>query len=523
MLEGPERKTVPWRPRQVGGKRGGVEVYRTETVELRAGDRIRWTRNDTGLGLVNSDTAEVASVRGDRVSFRLTDGRTLELGKNDSQLRHVDHAWASTVHAFQGRTVDNVIAVMEANHPHLTTQKSFYVEISRARHRAELVTDDAKALRETLEAATGERVSALEGIGAAPEKALDQEKTRGQAVAVAAALVLLVKSCHWKEAWIVRPRTTGGALMKYFAGLDVSLEWTSVCVVDDEGEIVREARVLSEPDALVAFFSELGVDVTRIALEAGPLSQWLHDGLAEADLPVVCAETRQLQAVLSATVNKSDRNDARGIAQMVRVNLIRPVHVKTLSSQHRRMLLTNRKFMLKQLCDAEANIRGTLRNFGLKVGKVSRRGFEARVLELVDDRATLACVVEPMLRARAALLAGFDRLHRMVLDAVRGDAVCRRLMTVPGVGPVTALTFRATVDVPARFARSRAVGAHFGLTPRKWQSGEIDRMGRISRCGDEMMRTALYEAANALLTRTRRWSWLNSPLIKWLFPALTPR
>ena len=174
------------------------------------------------------------------------------------------------------------------------------------------------------------------------------------------------------------------------------------------------------------------------------------------------------------------------------------------------MLLTNREFMLKQLCDAEAKIRGTLRNFGLKVGKVSRRGFEARILELVDHRAALACVVEPMLRARAALLAGFDRLHRMVLDAVRGDAVCRRLMTVPGVGPVTALTFRATVDVPARFARSRAVEAHFGLTPRKWQSGEIDRMGRISRCGDEMMRTALYEAASALLTRTRRWSWLKA-------------
>ena len=188
------------------------------------------------------------------------------------------------------------------------------------------------------------------------------------------------------------------------------------------------------------------------------------------------------------------------------------------------MLLTNREFMLKQLCDAEAKIRGTLRNFGLKVGKVSRRGLEARILELVDHRAALACVVEPMLRARAALacvvepmlraraalLAGFDRLHRMVLDAVRGDAVCRRLMTVPGVGPVTALTFRATVDVPARFARSRAVEAHFGLTPRKWQSGEIDRMGRISRCGDEMMRTALYEAASALLTRTRRWSWLKA-------------
>ena len=180
MLEGPEGEGVPWQPRHVGAKRGGVEVYRTESMELRAGDRIRWTRNDTGLGLVNSDTAEVAAVRGSRVAFRLGDGRTLELGKNDPQLRHLDHAWASTVHAFQGRTVDNVIAVMESKHPHLSTRKSFYVEISRARHRAELVTDNAKALRETLEAATGERVSALEGIGAAMEKPVAEEKARAR-------------------------------------------------------------------------------------------------------------------------------------------------------------------------------------------------------------------------------------------------------------------------------------------------------------------------------------------------------
>ena len=178
MLEGPEGQSVSWRPRAVGAKRGAVEVYRPEAMELRVGDRIRWTRNDTGLGLVNSDTAEVAAVRGDRVAFRLGDGRMLELGRDDPQLRHLDHAWASTVHAFQGRTVDSVIAVMEAKHPKLSTQKSFYVEISRARHNAELVTDDAKALRETLEAATGERVSALEGIGAA-DKALAEEKARG--------------------------------------------------------------------------------------------------------------------------------------------------------------------------------------------------------------------------------------------------------------------------------------------------------------------------------------------------------
>ena len=165
QLKGPEGSTVAWNPSEIGGRKGGTEVYRAETVELRAGDRIRWTRNDKGLGLVNSGTAEVLGVRNGRVTFLLEEGRKLTLTPGDPQLRHLDHAWASTVHAYQGRTVDNVIAALQANHPQLTTAKAFYVEISRARDRAELVTDDAQALKERLEAVTGERVSALEGIG----------------------------------------------------------------------------------------------------------------------------------------------------------------------------------------------------------------------------------------------------------------------------------------------------------------------------------------------------------------------
>ena len=186
-LHAPGGGTVAWNPRRVGGRRGAVEVYRAENVELRAGDRIRWTRNDARLGLVNSHTAEVTAVEKGRVAFRLEDGRTLELPRYDPQLRHIDHAWASTVHAFQGRTVDRVIAVMEANHPNLTTQKSLYVEISRARHAAELVTDDRDALRERLEAATGERVAALEVIEATPGKAAlengDAARTAQESVA----------------------------------------------------------------------------------------------------------------------------------------------------------------------------------------------------------------------------------------------------------------------------------------------------------------------------------------------------
>ena len=190
-LEGPDGKTVAWKPSQVGARKGGTEVYRSETIELRAGDRIRWTRNDAGLKIVNSGSAQVTGVRDGQVSFRLEDGRTIELGGSDPQLRHLDHAWASTVHAFQGRTVDNVIAAMEANHPNLTTAKAFYVEISRARDRAELVTDDAAALKERLEAVTGERISALEGIGESVRrehgkdagKAIDKERTEAGSTA----------------------------------------------------------------------------------------------------------------------------------------------------------------------------------------------------------------------------------------------------------------------------------------------------------------------------------------------------
>ena len=179
-LEGADGRAVAWEPNRIAARAGGVEIYRSEEIELRAGDRIRWTRNDAGLGLVNSGTAEVAAVRDGKVTFRLEDGRTLDLAPGDPQLRHLDRAWASTVHAFQGRTVDTVIAAMEANHPHLTTQKSFYVEISRARDRAELVTDDRAALKEWLEAATGERIAALEAVEPETEparapKALDRD------------------------------------------------------------------------------------------------------------------------------------------------------------------------------------------------------------------------------------------------------------------------------------------------------------------------------------------------------------
>ena len=298
--------------------------------------------------------------------------------------------------------------------------------------------------------------------------------------------------------------------MKHYAGLDVSIKETCVCIVDSTDQVVREVKLTTEPEAILAVLADEALTIERIGLEAEPLSQWLYSGLGEAGLPVICVETRHMKAALSAQVNKSDRNDARGIAHMMRVGLYRPVHLKTLASQKRRMLLTSRKLLQAKALDIESDIRGTLRNFGLKVGMIGTVKFETRIREIIAKYPDLAAIAEPLLIARRVLREQLGVLHGQLLATVRHDEVCRRLMTMPGVGPVVALTFRATVDVPCRFTSSKAVGAVFGLTPRRHQSGEIDRMGSISKCGDAMMRNILFEAAQTMLTRTIKWSWLKA-------------
>jgi transposase len=297
--------------------------------------------------------------------------------------------------------------------------------------------------------------------------------------------------------------------MEHYAGIDVSLERSSVCVVDATGRIVRETKVASEPEALVCLFGQLGLPLTRIGLEAGPLSQWLHAGLTGAGFEAVLLETRHVKAALSAMIVKTDRKDARGIAQLLRMGWYRPVHCKSPPAQEIRALLVGRKLLQGKLVDVELGIRGILRGFGLKLGEVSKGRFAARVRELVTRQPMLERVVEPMLRAREALRAEFHVLHRAVLAIVREDAVCRRLMTVPGVGALVAITFASAVDDPARFRRSRSLGAHFGLTPKRYQSGETDVTGGISKAGDAMVRAALYEAANVMLTRASKFSSLK--------------
>lgn len=292
--------------------------------------------------------------------------------------------------------------------------------------------------------------------------------------------------------------------MTHFVGLDVSVRTTQICIIKGK-QIIKEGKTESDPESIAMWLAETSLSFEYVGLEAGPLSQWLYAGLARARLPVVCVETRHAKAFLSARLNKTDKNDARGLAEMMQAGLFVPVHVKTAESQLVRSLLRARKFTQWKLIDTENNVRGILRNYGLKVGTITRKGFEERVRELMEgEPEALQATVFPLLTVRRVLVDEFAGLHKQMLELVKHDETCKLLMTCPGVGPFVALTFKSSIDIPERFNRSRGVGAHVGLTPRRYQSGEIDRSGRISKSGDPDLRTALVEAAGTLLRLTKK-------------------
>jgi transposase len=289
--------------------------------------------------------------------------------------------------------------------------------------------------------------------------------------------------------------------MEHYAGIDVSLECSSLCVVDASGKIVREGKVASEPAALIGWFGSLGLALARVGLEAGPLSQWLYPALQQAGLAVELLETRHVRKAFEAMPVKSDRNDARGMAQLMRLGWFKPVHCKSMGAQETRAVLTARKLIQAKLKDVENSLRGILRGFGLKVGKTTPVRFAGRIRELVVGHPSLEMIAEALLAAQEVLLREFKALEKQVRAMARGDAKARLLMSTPAVGPIVALTYASAIDDPARFKSSKRVGAHFGLTPKKYQSGETDYSGRISKIGDAAVRTALYEAAHILLTK----------------------
>jgi transposase len=284
-----------------------------------------------------------------------------------------------------------------------------------------------------------------------------------------------------------------------FVGLDVSLRTTSICIVEANGKVVWEGKAVSEPVPLIKALAPWRKRIKLIGIEACPLSEWLYGALVECKLETVCIETRHAQRFLSSRPNKTDRSDARGIADMMRLGHFKPVHVKSRPSQLIRTTLIARQQFVDNMLSIEQTIRGLLKVYGLKVGAVHRCTFSAKVEALLVDASELREAIAPLLEARNLMRKQKVILDRRLHQMARADAVCKRLMTIPGVGPIVSLAYKATIDDPSRFKSSKAVGAHIGLTPRVYQSGELDRSGNISKCGDKLLRHALYEAANSHL------------------------
>lgn len=289
--------------------------------------------------------------------------------------------------------------------------------------------------------------------------------------------------------------------MDYFAGLDVSLEKTHVCILDCDGTVIQETTVPSSPGAISAALDGAPA-CKRVVFETGRMAPMLYHGLAEFGVPVVCIESRQAyQALKTLATHKTDRNDARGLAQLARTGFFKPVHVKSLPAHAVRALIMARKKLVGQRVMLENQIRGLAVVFGVRLPRGLSPAFVQQVIAMSDGVSGLSSAMSGLIDARDAILSAIAAIDRDVRAMSRSSEACRLLMTVPGVGPITALAFAAVIDDPARFGRSRDLGAYLGLVPRRYQSGEIDYTGSISKVGDRRVRTLLYEAANVMLTR----------------------
>lgn len=292
--------------------------------------------------------------------------------------------------------------------------------------------------------------------------------------------------------------------MPHYVGLDVSLKTTAICVVDEQGRRLWRGVCATDPEAISArVLRHAGTDA-KAGVETGPMTPWLVHGLRSAGLDVTCLDARRVKAALQLRLNKTDANDAEGLAQVMRTGWYRPVHVKSLDAHRARALLGARAQLVGMTTRLSNMIRGVLKTFGLLPGAGRGLRFDRKVEALLEGAPEIGLIVHPLLATWRQLREQIAVFDKAVQRQVRADPVCRLLMTVPGIGALSSLAYVSTVEDPRRFSRSRAVGAHLGLTPRRYQSGETDRSGHISRCGDSLARTLMYEAAIVILHRVKR-------------------
>jgi transposase len=300
--------------------------------------------------------------------------------------------------------------------------------------------------------------------------------------------------------------------MRYYTGLDISMKETAVCIVDEAGKVIKEGTVPTDPKSISTFIKKTNLAVSKVALESGCLSHWLAKGLQQLNIPAICVDARHIAAVLSTTINKTDKNDARGIANALRCNMYRQVHAKSSHAIARNTLLKARGALVEQRTHLTNTIRGLLKAYGIRLScSATTNLFFRQVREQIAGLNELEKFsIEKLVSLAETLHKEVKELNKKVSKLVAEDEQAKRLQTVPGIGPITALCFKAEIDNPERFERSRSVGAYLGMTPTQYSSGETQRQGRISKCGSRELRHLLMEAGLVILTRSTRWSRLKA-------------
>ena len=302
--------------------------------------------------------------------------------------------------------------------------------------------------------------------------------------------------------------------MEYYAGLDVSLKEISICVVDGDGKTIARGTCPADPEGVAGWFRNRDLKPRRIVHESGMLSIWLQRGMIRLSLPATCIDARKAHKSLSARLNKSDATDAEGLAQLARTGWFTPVHIRSEDADRLRSLVGARERLIRLRKDLEGHIRGVLKTFGIRMMGIGqgrqRQAFRDQLAAAGETDPVLRAIADGFIAAHATLCQAADDLDKAVRRKAKGHPVARRLMTIPGVGPVNALSFIALVDDPGRFSRTSDVGAFLGLTPKRHQSGEMDWSGRVSKCGDGAMRGLLFEAASSVIHQVKRFSRLKS-------------
>lgn len=299
--------------------------------------------------------------------------------------------------------------------------------------------------------------------------------------------------------------------MKHFIGLDVSMKETSICIVNEQAKVVYENTAVTDPDSIAKQIQATGLDIEKVGVESGSISNWLVTELQKRKIPAICIDSRQMGALLSLKVNKTDRNDARVIADAMRANLYQEVHLKSARQVDLNILLNARKTLVNQRTTMKNTIRGLLKASGVKELPAGKKAFLTAVKEAIklqDYETQLG--INAIVTTFELLSQEVSKMDKRLEEIAKNDEDAKLLMTIPGVGVITALTYLIAIGDVKRFKESRTVGAYFGMAPKQYSSGEMKKQGRISKCGHSTVRSLLVEAGTVILSRVRGSSKLKA-------------